>query len=116
MTQHRQRDPGLQPERTELAWRRTALSISVGSLVCARLLPEITGDGLTALAGIAGLGFASWLWFAARRRGTRTRGALVDAGSAAMPGASLLLVVGLFSVLSGGVAVLLLIAARAWMG
>ena len=34
---------GLQPERTALAWRRTALSVTVGSLVGLRVLPPQLG-------------------------------------------------------------------------
>lgn len=61
-------DPGLQPERTELAWRRTALSLGVGSLVAMRLLPEILGSPLWALGGVGGLLVAVGIWVAARIR------------------------------------------------
>ncbi len=46
-------DPGLQPERTSLAWRRTVLSIVAGSLVSARLLH--TSVGLPAVLASASL-------------------------------------------------------------
>lgn len=36
-------DAGLWPERTALAWRRTALAVAVGSLTALRILPEILG-------------------------------------------------------------------------
>ncbi|WP_084102488.1 DUF202 domain-containing protein [Demequina sp. NBRC 110051] len=49
------RDPGLQPERTALAWRRTALAMAVGSVVAARVLPHAMGDMSWVLAGIGGV-------------------------------------------------------------
>lgn len=36
-------DPGLQPERTALAWRRTGLSLTAASLIALRILPDILG-------------------------------------------------------------------------
>lgn len=68
-------DPGLQPERTELAWRRTALAIAIGSLVSLRIFPLVLPPPLAALGfvpGAIGLVAACALWFAARRRLLRT--------------------------------------------
>ncbi|MGN9777742.1 DUF202 domain-containing protein [Micromonospora sp. H33] len=57
----RTRDPGLQPERTRLAWRRTALAMTVIMVLTVRL--AFTRDTVGAvLAGLAVLG-----WFAALR-------------------------------------------------
>ena len=54
-------DAGLQPERTALAWRRTALSLTVGSLIGARLLTEQWGGLALVLGGLE--------WLLPRRSG-----------------------------------------------
>jgi len=60
-------DPGLQPERTALAWRRTGLALLTGSLVAARILPELFGPS-SALLGVAGAAAAAALLAAVHRR------------------------------------------------
>ncbi len=87
------RDPGLQPERTELSWRRTLLALAVGSLVSVRVLAELLGDWAIA-TGLGGVAAAAALWILARRRHRAV--AAVFAGRApatAMPGGALLLAV-----------------------
>ena len=60
-------DKGLQPERSALAWQRTALSIAVGSLVFGRILSESLG--LWALLPmLIGLLMSSVLGMKAHRR------------------------------------------------
>ncbi|NUT52355.1 MAG: DUF202 domain-containing protein [Saccharothrix sp.] len=61
------RDPGLQPERTTLAWRRTVLAVAVGSLVALRLVPAPWGPW----AGGAGLVASAVLGLTAEHRGRR---------------------------------------------
>lgn len=82
-------DPGLQPERTELAWRRTALAIGVGSLVALRLLPAALGDPWWVLAGIGGLLASAAIWVHGRRR-LRTVNAVLarDGDRGRLPGAA----------------------------
>lgn len=62
------RDPGLQSERTRLAWRRTVLAVTVVALLAARLA-VIRGTPL-AIAGTA------LLWLAALVVGHRRTGAV----------------------------------------
>lgn len=55
------RDPGLQPERTRLAWRRTTLSCTVAALLAGR---QALLGGAGRGAGIAvALSAAAWLGF-----------------------------------------------------
>ena len=68
MTHRQLFDVGLQPERTELAWRRTSLSVATASLASLRVLPALLGSPLWALFGIAGVILAICLWTAARSR------------------------------------------------
>ena len=82
-------DPGLQPERTELAWRRTTLALTVGALVALRLLPPALGSWSISM-GLAGLVLAILIWVLAHRRARYTNHALRhDHGQ--LPGGGLLL-------------------------
>ncbi|MFD4373019.1 DUF202 domain-containing protein [Streptomyces sp. NPDC058486] len=54
------RDPGLQPERTRLAWRRTTLSCTVVAVLGIKLAFM---DDATA-AGVTGLALSALLWIA----------------------------------------------------
>lgn len=100
MTERGPFDPGLQPERTELAWRRTALAIAIGSLLSLRVFPfalPSAAEGWGFVPGAAGLIAACILWFAARRRQLRVTAALSGPGEASLPGAGLLVGLLLFS-------------------
>jgi len=89
------RDPGLQPERTRLAWRRTLLAVAAGSLLALRVLEPLLGVGALAV-GAAGLAAAGVLWMLVGRRHRAVeavfRGAVTD-----MPGGALLLALALLA-------------------
>ncbi|TDC38602.1 DUF202 domain-containing protein [Micromonospora sp. 15K316] len=95
------RDPGLQPERTRLAWRRSALTLTVVTVLAVR--QALSGDlGGLLLAGAALVGWGVTLpiyW----RRGTGTGPAPLDGRSlpAVALGAVALAVLGVVLVLRG---------------
>jgi hypothetical protein len=77
------RDPGLQPERTRLAWRRTALAMTVVVLLAVRL--ALTGGPAGALpAALAVLGWVAVVTLCWRRS--------ITVGAAAGGGRTLALV------------------------
>ena len=91
------RDPGLQPERTELAWRRTLLALAVGALISIRVLAPLLG-GWALAPGMGGVVVAVVLGVLARRR-HRTVDAVFEgrAPTSAMPGGALLLAAALLT-------------------
>lgn len=83
--QRRVFDAGLQPERTALAWRRTALALLVGSVVGARLLADAWGWAALAL-GAVGVATAAGVWVASARRSRRVTALLLRDGDPARSG------------------------------
>jgi len=82
-------DPGLQPERTELAWRRTILAVAVGAIVALRLLPSTLGTWSIG-AALVGLTLTALLWILAHQRARHIQQALLQ-GHGSLPGGGLLL-------------------------
>jgi len=100
MSADRPFDPGLQPERTLLAWRRTALSLAVGSVVGARLALPALGH-VAVVVGLLGAVAALTTYTAASHRYRRSHSALVAGESlpgGAMPLAILAATAGLMGV------------------
>jgi uncharacterized membrane protein YidH (DUF202 family) len=103
---------GLTVERTALAWRRTGLGLSVGSLAAGRLLGPAIGDlaGLLAVAGVAaGLGL---LLGGRHRAAAIERGLRAPGGLVAGPGAGLLVAVAVVAVGVGIVGLVVTLGGR----
>lgn len=97
-------DAGLQPEHTELAWRRSALAIAVGSLISLRILPAGLPTSLAVFGlvpGIVGILAACAIWVAARRRQVRLSAYLTKASLRGPHGGGMLLSLTMLAVLFG---------------
>jgi lysylphosphatidylglycerol synthetase-like protein (DUF2156 family) len=97
-------DPGLQPERTALAWRRTALTLAIGAVVSFLLLPPVLGVWSIAV-GVAGLLFSAATWILAGRRAHRVQKALLTS-SGPLPGGGLPLLLTLIATSSAALGLL----------
>ncbi|MBO0609435.1 DUF202 domain-containing protein [Myceligenerans salitolerans] len=95
-------DAGLQPERAELAWRRTVLAVTAGTVVAARylgqshpvlglLLPVLALGGGLVLLGVGTVRF--------RRLDARLRAAGRETSDAVAPGGAALGVLAAMSLL-----------------
>jgi uncharacterized membrane protein YidH (DUF202 family) len=89
MTLDKPFDKGLQPERTLLAWRRTALALGVGSAVGARLALPVLGAAAV-VVGVLGSAVALGAYVLAAGRYRRHHEALA-AGEEELPGGGLAL-------------------------
>ncbi|MBF4624921.1 DUF202 domain-containing protein [Clavibacter sp. VKM Ac-2872] len=106
-------DPGLQPERTALAWRRTALALVVGSLLGLRVLPTLLGAAGLVVAA-AGVIAALAVLATAHRRYRRVHRILTSGsaspGAAALPGGALPALVAALTACAGLAALALALA------
>jgi hypothetical protein len=106
-------DPGLQPERTALAWLRTGLAVAVGAVAGARLLAPALGAAAVAVA-VFGLVLAALFLLGSTRRARRAQTALLrDGHLASGPGGRLLLVISMACTVLGVVALAVVVGARA---
>ena len=107
-------DPGLQPERTMLAWRRTALALVVLAAVATRYLAAELGPAAAALGGLGILLAAVALASAHARYRRVVRGfRAADAREAPLPTAGRTLAVTALAALVIGIAGAVLVIARA---
>jgi len=108
MTEHRLFDPGLQPERTALAWRRTVLALALGALIALRILPPVLGLWALIVA-LTGLASAAAMWILAGRRAEQV-GAVLLHSRGQLPDGALLAQLAV-TVASGAAMALIFVAA-----
>jgi hypothetical protein len=105
-------DPGLQPERTALAWRRTGIAVAVGAAAATRAFLPALGLGAVVI-GLLGLCLATLLVLGSVRRVRRAEAALLQDGSlVAGPGGRLIAAVCAACTALGVAALALVVAAR----
>lgn len=83
-------DPGLQGERTSLAWTRTALALALAGAVVARLTVERLGS-IAVVISLAGVACAAAVALLAGARYRRTAASLHERGTVATDGRMLAL-------------------------
>ena len=109
-------DPGLQPERTLLAWRRTTLSLAVASAAVVRFAAPVVGP-VVVVAGLVGLALCGAAYVGAATQYHRVSGELVARASTGhgvmtSPGAACAALTA--ALLLVGAGALAFVVARAW--
>lgn len=97
-------DPGLQPERTLLAWRRTCLALAVASAVVVRFAGEAIGPA-AAVLGIVGIGAAAAGYLRASLRYRHAHEGLTQSGELPIDGLALALVTVTLLLIGAGAAI-----------
>lgn len=105
-------DPGLQPERTLLAWRRTCLALAVASAVVVRFSAEVIGPAAAVALGLIGVIAAGAGYVRASVRYRRAHDGLVADGELPIDGLALALVT--LTLLVVGIAAALFVIGRGW--
>lgn len=103
-------DAGLQPERTSLAWRRTALAVALGSIVSLRVLTAVLDHPFWFTPGVIGVCFAGWMWWVSHHRHTALARQLASSSGGAALGASALLTLAIFVVAVGAVGIIVVLS------
>ncbi|GAA2038423.1 DUF202 domain-containing protein [Polymorphospora rubra] len=87
-------DPGLQPERTTLAWRRTSIGALAVAVLAARAALTARGVGPVPGALLAAAALIGWIGMLAlgRRRAAALRGGQAPATGHVLPLAALIVV------------------------
>jgi uncharacterized membrane protein YidH (DUF202 family) len=93
-------DPGLQPERTALAWQRTGLALAAGALAGLRILPSLVGPAAFVFAA-GGLALAIAVVVLARKRYRRAHEHLTQGSGAGLPDGGLPALTAFLTVLVG---------------
>ncbi len=108
-------DPGLQPERTALSWRRTLLALVVVAAVGERLLAPVLGRGALVMAG-AGLLAVVALQVLSTRRARSVGESLRERGDLSLAVGAELLAVTAVAACAVGVLTVALLVLRALPG
>jgi len=111
-------DPGLQPERTLLAWRRTTLSLAVASAAVVRFVAPVVGP-VVVVAGLVGLALCGAAYVGAAAQYHRVSGELVARGSTGpgvlpSPGAACAALTAALALVGAGALAFVLARATAW--